>query len=199
MTVIKFCGLRTPDDICAVNEIRPDYAGFILTPGFRRSLSMLEAVDLRSRLDSGILAVGVFVNESPEIVVSIAEALSLDAVQLHGQETNQQILDIKELLDIPVFQAFTIQSEADIRAAQQSAADVLLLDSGAGTGHAFNWNVIPDISRPWVLAGGLNPENAAEAVRRLRPWGVDTSSGIETEGKKDPDKMRAFAAAVREY
>ena len=222
-TGIKICGMRRIEDIEAANACRPDFIGFILSPGFRRSVTPEAAERLARRLAPGILKVGVFVNESVERVASAAGFL--DLIQLHGKEDNAYIRDLRGrmatsdprgLLEAtndprgrmtkPVIQAFRIRSADDLKRAMESEADYLLLDNGTGTGEAFDWSLIRDAealkrgaaAKPWILAGGLGPDNVAEAVRRFRPFAVDLSSGAETDGWKDPEKMARCVQAVRE-
>ena len=190
-TGIKICGMRRIEDIEAANACRPDFIGFILSPGFRRSVTPEAAERLARRLAPGILKVGVFVNESVERVASAAGFL--DLIQLHGKEDNAYIRDLRGRL----------MTTNDPRGRE---ADYLLLDNGTGTGEAFDWSLIRDAealkrgaaAKPWILAGGLGPDNVAEAVRRFRPFAVDLSSGAETDGWKDPEKMARCVQAVRE-
>ena len=230
-TGIKICGMRRKEDIEAANACRPDYIGFILSPGFRRSVTPEEAEQLARRLAPGILKVGVFVNESVERVASAAGFL--DLIQLHGKEDNAYIRDLRGRLMTTndprghmattndprgrlmttndprgrlLIQAFRIRCANDLKRAMESEADYLLLDNGTGTGEAFDWSLIRDAealkrgaaAKPWILAGGLGPDNVAEAVRRFRPFAVDLSSGAETDGWKDPEKMARCVQAVRE-
>ena len=225
-TGIKICGMRRKEDIEAANACRPDYIGFILSPGFRRSVTPEEAEQLARRLAPGILKVGVFVNESVEKVVEAAGFL--DLIQLHGSEDNAYIRDLRGRLATTndprgraargraattndprgrlLIQAFRIRSADDLKRAMESEADYLLLDNGTGTGEAFDWSLISDAevlmcgeaAKPWILAGGLGPDNVAEAVRRFKPFAVDLSSGAETDGWKDPEKMARCVQAVRE-
>ncbi len=197
MTRIKMCGIRRPEDITAVNEIRPDYVGFVFFPGSRRNISLETATALRKKLSPGIQAVGVFVDEPPDTVVRLLREGVIDLAQLHGHEDESYLSRLRHLTDRPLIQAFRIRSEADVIAAQTSAADHILLDAGAGDGRTFDWRLLSHVTRPYFLAGGLTPDNVAEAVRQLHPWAVDVSSGIETDGCKDPVKMRAFAEALR--
>ena len=220
-TGIKICGMRRKEDIEAANACRPDYIGFILSPGFRRSVTPEAAEQLARRLAPGILKVGVFVNESVEKVA--AAAGFLDLIQLHGSEDNAYIRDLRGRLATTndprgraattndprgrlLIQAFRIRSADDLKRAKESEADYLLLDNGTGTGEAFDWSLISDAevlmcgeaAKPWILAGGLGPDNVAEAVRRFKPFAVDLSSGAETDGWKDPEKMARCVQAVRE-
>ena len=230
-TGIKICGMRRIEDIEAANACRPDFIGFILSPGFRRSVTPEAAEQLARRLAPGILKVGVFVNESVERVASAAGFL--DLIQLHGKEDNAYIRDLRGRLMTTndprghmattndprgrlmttndprgrlLIQAFRIRCANDLKRAMESEADYLLLDNGTGTGEAFDWSLIRDAealkhgaaAKPWILAGGLGPDNVAEAVRRFRPFAVDLSSGAETDGWKDPEKMARCVQAVRE-
>ncbi len=197
MTRIKMCGLFRPCDIRAANEIKPEYIGFVFSPGSRRYVTYEQASGLKDLLEPDIQAVGVFVDEAPETVAALLDLGVIDIAQLHGKEDENYIRKLRTLTDRPVIKAFCIKNEYDAAQAQRSTADYILLDSGAGTGTVFDWKLIQDIQRPYFLAGGLSPDYAAFAVRRLKPYAVDVSSGIETGGRKDKIKMAAFAAAVR--
>lgn len=197
MTKIKLCGLSRPCDIQAANRLRPEYIGFVFAPNSRRYVTTEQAAELSAQLAPGIQAVGVFVDAPPETVAALLNRGVIDLAQLHGTEDEAYLGRLRALTDKPVIQAFRIRSEADCLAARKSSADYVLLDSGAGTGKAFDWSLIRELGRPYFLAGGLGPENAAASVRLLRPYAVDVSSGIETEGKKDPQKMADFVSAVR--
>ncbi|WP_331489070.1 phosphoribosylanthranilate isomerase [Parablautia intestinalis] len=197
MAKIKMCGLFHPCDIRAANEIKPEYIGFVFSPGSRRYVTYGQASELKALLEPDIRAVGVFVDENPKTVADLLDQGVIDIVQLHGREDESYIKKLRTLTDCPVIQAFCVKNEYDAAQAQRSTADYILLDSGAGTGTIFDWKLIQDIQRPYFLAGGLSPDNVGEAVRYLYPYAVDVSSGIETDGRKDKIKMAAFAAAVR--
>lgn len=198
MTRIKFCGLSCFQDIEIANTLLPDYIGFVFVPQSRRYVTPEMAEKLKARLSPRIQAAGVFLNEEPEIMAELANQNIIHMIQLHGQETEQTIKTLRSLTSAPIIQAFTMQTSDDINRAEASSADLILLDSGAGTGTVFNWSLIRRrIKRPFFLAGGLNPENVSEAIRTLSPYGVDVSSGIEINGKKDRHKMEAFTASVR--
>ncbi len=194
---IKFCGLTRPEDIRAANGLMPDYIGFVFAPRSRRYVSPQKAADLKAALAPGIRTVGVFLNEAAETVAALLNDGLIHMAQLHGSEDGEYIKRLRGLTDRSLIQAFCIKTEADLAAARQSTADYILLDSGAGTGRTFDWRLIHDLQAPCFLAGGLTPGNVGEALKLLSPYGVDVSSGIETDGVKDPDKMAAFAAAVR--
>ncbi len=198
MTWIKICGLSRREDIVFVNRTRPDFIGFILGfPKSRRNISPETASALRRELREDIGAVGVFVDRPVEEIVSVSERIGLDTVQLHGSEDAAYILALKERIRLPVWKAFRVQCAEDLREAEVCPADQILLDAGYGGGKAFDWSAAEDLRRPFILAGGLNADNAAGALRTLRPLGVDVSSGVETDGVKDEKKIAAFIAAVR--
>lgn len=195
---IKLCGLTRSCDIEAVNELQPDYIGFVFAKKSRRYVSPEKAEELKAMLAPGIQAVGVFVNEEPEQIVSLLEAGIIDVAQLHGQEGEREIRRLRELTDHPLIQAFRIDTEQDVERANASTADYVLLDSGAGgTGTVFDWDLLQAIRRPYFLAGGLDTENLGTVKAKLNPYGIDVSSGIETDGYKDKEKMTAFVAAAR--
>ena len=197
MTKIKLCGLRREADIEAANELRPDYIGFVFAGKSRRAVDRETAVRLKALLSREIQAVGVFVNAQPETVAFLLEEEVIDLAQLHGQEDEEYISRLRELTDKPLIQAFRIRNTEDARRAEKSTAEYILLDAGAGDGKTFEWELAESVERPYFLAGGLTPENAGEAAERLHPFALDVSSGIETDGWKDPAKMRAFVNHVR--
>ena len=206
MTQIKLCGLSRPQDIATANALRPDYIGFVFAKASRRYVAPETAAKLRALLDPGIRAVGVFVNETPEQVAALLSEGVIDIAQLHGAEDEAYIRRLRQLTDKPVIKAFRLgtadgaaeQAQKVLSEAMASTADMVLLDSGAGTGMVLNWEFLKGFPREYFLAGGLTPENVGEAVSMLRPAAVDVSSGIETDGVKDAAKMQRFVAAVRE-
>ncbi len=197
MTKIKLCGLSRPRDIEWANVLSPDYVGFVFWPRSRRRVTPERAAALRRALAPGIAAVGVFVDEDPRAVARLLRDGTIDAVQLHGHEDEAYIARLRALAPAPVIQAFRVTSPLAALAASRGSADMALLDSGMGSGTAFDWSLIRGVGRAYFLAGGLDAANVARAVRELRPWGVDVSSGVETDGVKDFGKMSAFVAAVR--
>ena len=197
MTKIKICGLRRQCDIDYVNECRPDYAGFILSKPFRRYIDPESAGRLISRLNGGIIPVGVFVNEPIEYVQNAAKIAKISMIQLHGGEDNGYIKSLRAAINLPIIKAFKVCAEQDIVAAKESAAYYILLDSGTGTGMSFDWSLISDIGREFFLAGGINADNAASAIEKHCPYALDASSGAETDGVKDKAKITAIIAAVR--
>ncbi len=197
MTKVKLCGLRRREDIEIANELLPDFVGFVFAEKSRRVITRETAEQLKMWLAEGIPAVGVFVNALPETVAYLLEDGIIDLAQLHGQEDADYIARLRQLTDKPLIQAFRVRNGEDVLRAEQSPADFILLDAGAGDGKTFEWEIAESTARPYFLAGGLTPENAGEAVIRLHPFALDVSSGIETDGQKDPKKMRAFMQAVR--
>lgn len=197
MTKIKLCGLSRPCDIEIANELKPDYIGFVFASKSKRYVTHEKATELKRQLSSGIQAVGVFVNEPPQNVAMLLKNGIIDIAQLHGNEDENYITQLRRLTDKPIIKAFRIETVHDAKTAEQSTADYILLDSGAGTGTVFDWDIAKSIRRPYFLAGGLHPHNVADAIRALLPFAVDVSSGIETNGVKDKTKIAAFIAAVR--
>ncbi len=195
-TRIKLCGLMRPEDIIAVNKLNPDYIGFVFASFSRRYITLDTAKKLKASLAPEIKAVGVFVDEKLETVTDLANSGIIDMIQLHGKEDETYINTLRTLADNPVIKAFRIGSDEDVREAERSSADYILLDSGTGTGNKFDWGLLKNIKRPYFLAGGLNPENVTEAVETLRPFAVDVSSGIETDGVKDEQRMTDFVNKV---
>ena len=198
MSKVKICGLRRKEDIAYINAYHPDYAGFILSKPFRRYVNEEDLAQMKAALDPQIQAVGVFVDETPQYIMHYLEQGLIDIVQLHGSEPDELILALKkEYPQIPVIRSFEVKSADTVKAANECPADIVLLDSGKGSGRTFAWELLADMKRPFILAGGLNPQNVEEAVRALRPYGVDTSSGVETDGIKDETKIRDFIKKVR--
>lgn len=197
MTKIKLCGLTRPCDIEYVNELLPEYIGFVFAPKSRRYISPEKAEVLREHLDDRITPVGVFVDEKIEVIADLIKRKIIDIVQLHGNESEKYITGLRRVIDCPVIKAFRIESEADIVSVNNSSADYVLLDSGGGTGKVFDHSLLKDIARPYFLAGGLTPENVETAVKQLKSFAVDVSSSLETDGFKDKIKMTAFVNAVR--
>ena len=196
-TKCKLCGLMRPADIAAANALRPEYIGFVFAPKSRRYLSPAQAAALKRQLVPGITAVGVFVNEPPGSVAALLNGGVIDAAQLHGREGEDYIAHLRTLTEKTIIQAFKIAMPQDVARAEQSTADYILLDSGAGSGTTFDWALLKSIRRPYFLAGGLDPQNVTQAIQALHPYAVDVSSGIEENGHKDAEKMAAFVAAVR--
>ena len=197
MTRIKLCGLSRPADIKIVNSLCPEYIGFVFYEKSSRYVTPEKAVELKNLLSDRIKAVGVFVDEPLEKIVDLLDLGIIDIAQLHGNENDEYIKRLRELSKRPVIKAFRIKSKEDIKKAEGSLADFILLDSGQGSGEAFDWELLRDIKRDYFLAGGLDPYNVKDAVRILHPYAVDVSSGIEKDHIKDERLMAAFVSAVR--
>lgn len=200
-TKIKICGLRRREDILAVNEARPDYCGFIIEfPKSFRSVTADKVRELVKDLSLEIKGVGVFVNAPVEFVSGLLNDGTLALAQLHGQEDEAYIRELKKLTDKPIIKAFSVKTSEDIEKTLQSPADYILLDQGSGgTGMTFDWSLIPKIERPFFLAGGIGSENLEQAIREIRPYAVDLSSSVETDKWKDPEKIRNVVDIVRKY
>ena len=197
MTKIKLCGMKSALDIEYANELKPEYVGFIFFPKSRRYVTPEKAAELRPRLDSSIISVGVFVDEDIDTIADIVKAGTIGAVQLHGNEDDDYIAKLREKTDVTIVEAFKVKTVEDIEASKKSTADFILLDSGAGSGKTFEHGLIQNVDRPFFLAGGLYPENVVEAINKYEPYAVDVSSSLETAGFKDKQKMTAFVKAVR--
>lgn len=199
MTKIKLCGLSRICDIEAVNELKPEFIGFVFAQKSKRYVSPELAMQLKSKLSADIKAVGVFVRENPQTVAELLDKGIIDIAQLHGGEDEEYIKQLRALTDKPLIKAFRIDTQEDLKSAEESTADYVLLDSGdGGTGTSFDWNLLKNFSRDYFLAGGLDCKNIGDAVKTLSPFAVDVSSGIETDGLKDSEKMAEFVKNVRE-
>jgi phosphoribosylanthranilate isomerase len=185
-------------DIEGVNAARPDYVGFVIDfPKSKRSLTRERVAQLSSQVDDRIVRVGVFVDEPQEFVAELFDAGTIDVAQLHGHEDEEYIARLRAITDVRIWQAFQVRDAAATERARASSADMVVVDAGQGTGRVFDWSLVQGLDRDFILAGGLGPDNVAAAIEQVRPWGVDMSSGIETDGVKDPEKMRAAVAAAR--
>ena len=214
---VKMCGISKVETIPAVVEAKPDYMGLVFAPS-KRQVTVDQAKTLveelhkqyTKRYNNGaeqsnndeIKTVGVFVNETLDNLVSIATEANLDVVQLHGDEDEAFIQSLKERTNVEVWKAVQIRSAADAEAWIDSSADMLLFDAyhkdeRGGTGEVFDWSCLDEFERPFMLAGGIDSTNVARAIRTVRPYGIDISSGIETEGVKDNEKIKAFTNIVR--
>ena len=220
---VKMCGISKVETIPAVVEAKPDYMGLVFAPS-KRQVTVDQAKTLVEELHKQyanrynrdaeqysnqtlihqefIKTVGIFVNETLDNLVTIATEVNLDAVQLHGDEDEAFIQSLKERTNVEVWKAVQIRSAADAEAWIDSSADMLLFDAyhkdeRGGTGEVFDWSSLDEFERPFMLAGGIDSTNVARAIRTVRPYGIDISSGIETEGVKDNEKIKAFTNIVR--
>ena len=196
---IKICGLMRPQDIDMVNEVCPDIAGFILASGRRRTVTPGQMRALTDRLKPEIRTAAVFLDQDIRWIADLAAGGLMDIIQLHGHEGNEEIRYLRSRTDKTVIKAFRIDTAENIRRAEDSEADLVLLDHGVGgTGQAWDWSLLTGMKRPFILAGGLDSENVQEAVRKTQPFGVDVSSGVETDGCKDREKILRFVRTVRQ-
>lgn len=198
---IKLCGMFRDCDIDYANEAKPDYVGFILGfPKSHRNIDAETARRLRSQLDTGIKAVGVFVNSPETTCAEYANCGIIDVIQLHGNEDADFIRRLRELTSDPIIKAAKIRTPEDIGRVQALGADYVLLDNGTGTGEMFDHSLLDgaEIRQPFFLAGGLTPENLRQAAESVRPYCVDLSSGVETDRLKDREKMLEAVRVIRE-
>lgn len=203
MISVKFCGMRRPQDIEYANECRPDYVGFILSDGFKRTVSKEDFLALEKGLDKNIKKVGVFVNERPRNILELAE--HLDVIQLHGDEDHSTVFYYSDVTNCEIWKAVRAKSPKDIERYSWNHIDKLLIDSFSedsvgGTGKRIDTEIVKSakIEKPFFIAGGITAENIAEIVRNTKPYGVDISSGIETDGYKDLNKMKKIMQILRE-
>ncbi len=203
MTKIKICGLKRIEDIEAANKLCPDYIGFVFADFSHRCVDKETARELKSHLDPKIKAVGVFVNEDIGFVAELLNEEIIDIAQLHGSEDEDYIRELRSRTaqadaSIKIIRAFNINKIESISEIEDSSADLVLVDSGTGSGETFDWSRLSEIKRPYLLAGGLGPDNIRDAVESIHPYGVDVSSGVETDKLKDHGKMERFVSIVRE-
>ena len=195
---IKICGLFRDEDIDYANQVRSDYVGFVFAPS-RRQISKEQAEKFKQQLLPSIQTVGVFVNAPVEEVIAYLMDGIIDIAQLHGDETEEDIRYIKAVTKSQVIKAVKVQCSQEVEAWLDSEADYLLFDSGAGSGKIFDWQLLGDVNRDFFLAGGLQPDNLDEAMKRVPAFAMDLSSGVETDGVKDLAKMQAAVQIVRGY
>lgn len=199
MTKIKICGLSRPQDIDYVNEARPDWCGFIINfPKSHRNVTPEQVRALRAGLASSVLPVGVFVDRPAEEIAQLLKDGTISVAQLHGHEGPEDIAALRALAPgCQIWKAFKVRSAADLEEALASPADLVLLDNGQGTGQTFDWSLVTGVKRPFLLAGGLTPDNIPQAIEAVHPYGLDLSSGVETDKTKDREKILAAVAAAR--
>lgn len=196
---IKICGICRNEDAEFLNKAMPDFAGFVFYPKSRRFTDDAAAAKLRKILDSRIKTVGVFVDDSIEHIKALCDSGTISIVQLHGGEDEGYISALRTAVPFAeIWKAFLIKSSEDITAARNSSADMILTDNGFGTGEIFDWSLIANIGRDFILAGGLTPDSIPTAAERFNPWAVDISSGAESNGVKDEEKITAAVKAARQ-
>ncbi|GGP15010.1 phosphoribosylanthranilate isomerase [Oceanobacillus neutriphilus] len=198
--LVKICGITSPEIAQAAVQAGADFLGFVFAKS-KREVSIDQAREIISTLPDHVKSVGVFVNKDVQEIEEIAQETGLDYVQLHGEESAQVVSQFK----VPVIKSLPGTEEGIKKTAQYDAASYLLMDSPplphahGGNGTTFNWSILNEnaFSDKLILAGGLTPENVAEAIKQVNPIGVDVSSGVETDGQKDPDKIKAFILAAK--
>jgi len=196
MTLVKMCGITREADVKVLNTLCPDFTGFVFWEKSKRLISKENALRLSEMLNPEIKPVGVFLNPTMEEVMDIAGSGCIKMIQLHGDESESFVKDVQNKSGLPVIRAFKISTKDDLDTAISTDADLLMLDGGAGEGRPFDWSILDNVGRPYLLAGGLTPENVGQAISKAHPYGVDVSTGIETDGLKDPAKMKRFMTAV---
>lgn len=201
MVRTKICGLRRFEDVDYINELKVDYAGFVFAQSPRR-IDLDLAKKLAARINGGIRKVGVFVNEKRDVVNRICSELGLDVIQFHGDEHPDDFLGY----DVEVWKAVRVKDKASLTVVHEYSVDGILMDASAvgkygGTGQSFDWNVLNGVrlNVKLILAGGLNPDNVYLAIKKVKPYAVDVSSGVETDGYKDFEKMKRFVERVRNF
>lgn len=201
MSLVKICGLKRECDIDYVNKYKPDYIGFVFATS-KRQVTPQQAERLKSKLDNSIKAVGVFVNETVDFIADLCDKNIIDVIQLHGDEDNNYISRLRAVTDKPIIKAVRVQSSEQVLKAEKLDCDFLLLDAYSknaygGLGETFNWGIIPELKKPFFLAGGLDEENVANAIKSVNPYCVDLSSGAEINGFKDENKIKIIIDNVR--
>jgi phosphoribosylanthranilate isomerase len=197
VTKVKICGLSRAEDIIWVNAAQPDFIGFVFAESHRQ-VTVEQARKLRGLLSPAISAVGVFRNTDPDSILQVANQRIIDIIQLHGNEDENYLQYIRKKAGGPIIKAISVTGPEDIELWQNSTADYLLLDHGAGgTGQTFDWRQIGKSVKPFFLAGGLHAGNIRQAIEQNQPFAVDISSGVETGGRKDPEKIHDIIRRIR--
>ncbi len=204
MVKVKICGIKTLQDVEFVNRQKPDFTGFVFYLLSKRYVSLITARSLKAKLNKKIKSIGVFVNAPPEEIAAAAELGIINMVQLHGDETNAYIAELRKICTLPVIKAVRVKEEADIKKAAFYNCDYFLFDtystaSYGGTGRQFDTQLLKGvkINKPYFLAGGLNDGNVRSALKGLKPYAVDVSGGVESGGSKDEIKIKNFIKQVK--
>lgn len=200
MTKVKICGLREPEHVMTAVQAGADAIGFVFAPSKRR-VSLEQAQHLAQQIPEGVLKIGVFVNPTPAELKEAVERVPLDYVQYHGEETPAFI----QKQGYPAIKALSVRKKEDVQVRANYQVDYYLFDAPGtdfkgGSGHTFDWTLLEEVGIPrekLILAGGLHAENINEAIASVTPFMVDVSSGVETDGVKDPTKIQAFLQAVK--
>jgi phosphoribosylanthranilate isomerase len=197
---IKICGITREEDLQAVNLYRPDYIGFVFALS-RRRVTHEKAARLAGMLRKDIIPVGVFVDQQPDEIVELMNKDVISIAQLHGGESEDVIRYIHQKTGKKVIKAVTVRCTEDVMKWERSSADLILLDNGKGTGNLFDWGIIREcceekgFDRPFFIAGGIGLQNIGEALK-TPAYGIDLSGGAETDGIKDPEKIRKLVETV---
>lgn len=198
MVKIKICGIRRLEDIAIVNKYKPDYIGFVFADS-KRQVSCELAAELKNNLDSDIISVGVFVNASHGKIVELFDRGIIEIAQLHGDESEEYINILKEKTDgeLKIIKAVEMSENKDLLEFDNLNVDYLLLDSGKGSGKTFDWRLIRnDLKKEFFLAGGINSDNIKQVIEQFNPYAVDLSSGLETDGFKDENKIKEIMEVI---
>jgi phosphoribosylanthranilate isomerase len=201
MTKIKICGLFRIEDIDVVNEVLPDYIGFVFAKS-KRQVNETVARELKAKLNPVIKAAGVFVNEDMDRIIHLCNAGTIDLIQLHGDENEDYIRKLRSSVINPIIKAVRVRAAEDITKASVIPYDYLLLDTYreeqyGGSGEAFDWSMITEVRKPFFLAGGIDIGNVIQAITIAQPYCIDVSSGVETDGRKDRTKIHDIVTKVR--
>lgn len=208
-THTKICGIKTPEGLSAATGNGARFIGFVFFPPSPRHITIDIAQELAYQVPTGVRSVGLFVDPSDEELAAVLGKVQLDMIQLHGHEDVARVAAIKEQYMMPIIKAFPVAEPADFDnvEAYANVADWFLFDAKppkgsdvpGGTGQSFDWSILQGrtFSKPWMLSGGLSPDNVAEALARVSPDAVDVSSGVEVvRGEKDPLRIKAFLEAL---
>ncbi len=196
MARVKICGINSPEDVEIVNELKPDYVSFAFYKN-KCQVTYEKARKLKQLLDKDIRVIGVFVDENTNVVASAANDDLLDVIEFHGNEGPGEIERIKAFTSKPIIQGFRIRSRADVKVALDSHADNILMYSSSESGVPMDWKLLTNVTRPYFLAGGLNADNIEKAIKICHPFAVSVTTGVETDGIKDREKMAAFIKMAR--
>ena len=199
MVKIKICGLKRLEDIEIVNRYKPDYIGFVFADS-KRKVSHELASELKDKLDSNIVSVGVFVDADPEEIIELFRNGVIDVAQLHGSEDERYITGLKDKTNhkLEIINAIEMSEEVDLGSYENTQADFLLLDSGKGSGKTFDWRLIrKNLKKEFFLAGGLDVSNICQAIEEFKPYAVDLSSSLETDDYKDESKIKEIMEVIR--
>ncbi len=209
MTKVKICGLTNSDTLDIAISSGADYIGLVFVPSSPRYISIDDAKNLIALVPKKVTSVGLFVNPTDQEIHDTLNRVKLDMIQLHGHETPERLVAIKEKFALPIIKAIRIESELDTKVIKdyEQIADIILFDTKSkdpsqhgGTGESFDWAILigNEPTCPWMLAGGLTPKNVKSAIEMLNPPIIDVSSGVESEsGIKDPEEIKTFIEIVK--